>query len=178
MVEGTAALTMNPPMTIPQRLPAPLPAQRPVRTPAAPDVRERPRTKAPAKRVETSASARSIMRALVLFVGAMALLLFIVYNYMQLSMLSNENRKTANQIHTLKKEESVLNRRAEAGVSLSEVEGYAIGELGMVKPTRDQIVYVGTPARDHAEVIQQTGFWGSVKNLFSTMTGRVIEFLD
>jgi hypothetical protein len=113
-----------------------------------------------------------------LFACAMTVLLFIVYSYMELSQLNSACQSGAAELLALQKEENILSRRAEANLSLGEVEAYAIGELGMVKPARDQIVYISFPGEDHAEVVPQKGFWGSVKQLFSVMTGKVVEFLD
>ena len=174
MYDGTSALTFDPPVRA--GLPIPAPA------PAAPAVSEAPPAVSVPERSPGRAAANPAMklsfRFVALFIGAMTVLLFIVYSYMELSQLSNAGQQAAIELQTLKREEGVLSRRVEASVSLSEVEAYAIGELGMVKPSRDQIVYISAAAKDHGEVIPQKGFWGSVRQLFSTMTARVAAFLD
>jgi hypothetical protein len=97
---------------------------------------------------------------------------------MELSQLSRANQRASAELQTLRREEGNLSRRAEAGVSLSEVEAYAVGQLGMVKPSREQIIYIGTVSQDRAENIGQTGFWGGVRNLFANMGARVVAILD
>jgi cell division protein FtsL len=121
---------------------------------------------------------RLTFRTAAYFACAMTVLMFIVYSSMELSQLSKSNQRAAVELQALKREEGVLSHRVEAGVSLSEVEAYAVGELGMVKPSRDQIVYIGAPAKDRAEIVRQTGFWGNVKNIISNMGARMVEFFD
>jgi cell division protein FtsL len=168
--EGTSALTLNPPITAPQR--------RPVPRPAYPAAAEQPKVAAPAKRIEKNPYMQVSFFTVFLFVAAIAALMFVVYKHMELSQLNDAGRRGAAELTALKREENDLNRRVEAGVSLSEVEAYAVGELGMVKPTGDRIVYIAIPAYDHAEIVQQTGFFGNVRQLFSTMTGHIVAFFD
>ncbi|MDR0324562.1 MAG: hypothetical protein LBI19_00520 [Oscillospiraceae bacterium] len=188
MYDGTSALTFHPPIKAPLPRPAPRPARRtslpeqlphsPPKTEALPGHSQRSAAIAPSRKAAANPAMKLPFRTVALFAGAMAVLLFIVYSYMQLSQLSNANQNAAKELQLLRREEGVLNRRAEASVSLSEVEAYAVGELGMVKPTREQIIYIGAVAQDRAEIIPQKGFWGSVRQLFSTMTTHVIEFIE
>lgn len=176
MYDGTSAMTFNPPITAPQRRPV-IPAERaPVRPAATTGQTQR---QASARRAAATApSMRLKPGTVLLFAGAMAVLLFIVYSYMQLSELSSVNQQGLKALQTLIKEEAFLNHQIEASVSLSEVAAYAEAELGMIKPTREQIVYIGTVAQDHAEIIPQQGFWGAFRQLFSTMTTSAAEFFD
>jgi hypothetical protein len=108
----------------------------------------------------------------------MTVLLLIVYNQMEVSQLSRGNQRAAIELQALKREEGVLSRQIEAGVSLSEVEAFAVGELGMVKPSKDQIIYIGAPTRDRAEVVRHSGFMDSVRYLFANMGARMTEIFD
>lgn len=177
MYEGTSALPLERPVIRP-RLPRETarPAPRTVTAPRE-RVQARPVTRTGARVAERPAMKLSF-RTVALFICAMALLLFIVYSYMELSQLNRAYLQNAKFLQDLKKDESELTRKVEAGVSLSEVEAYAVGELGMVKPSRDQIVYINLAGEDHAEIIPQKGFWGAVKQLFGTMSTKVIEFID
>ncbi|MCL2002500.1 MAG: hypothetical protein FWG72_00655 [Oscillospiraceae bacterium] len=174
MYEGTAALTLNPPRKGTYSRPAPFseapaPAER---------ERERTQTAAPPAAIARPASMRLKFRTVALFAGAMAVLLFIVYNQMELSQLSKANQTAVAELQALRREEAALNRRFDAGVSLNEVEAYAVGELGMVKPSKEQIVYIGVPSYDRAEVIRQESFWMSLRGLFANMGTRVTELFD
>jgi hypothetical protein len=167
---------MNPPITRKIRQPAP-----PVRTQDPPQSQSG-ETAASAYPQRRAASAQKGMtvpfRTAALFAAAITILMFIVYSQMELSQLSRNNQRSAVELQSLIKEEGVLNRQFVAGISLNEVEAYAIGELGMVKPSKEQIVYIGIPAQDRAEVIRHPGFFGSVKNLFANAGARVIEIFD
>jgi hypothetical protein len=96
---------------------------------------------------------------------------------MELSQLSRANQRASIELQSLKREENALLRRVETGVSLREVEEFAIGQLGMVKPTREQFVFIGSPSADRAEVVMHTGFLGNIRNLFSSAGTRIAEFV-
>jgi cell division protein FtsL len=168
----------------------PAPYARPVRKPAAPPQAKRrshalPRSRS-AERERTAAGTRAegqsamklSFRTASLFIAVIAILLVIVYSYMQVSQLSKEHSVNSLALQALIKEEKMLSRQAEAGVSLADVEAYALSELGMVKPSADQIVYISMAGEDKAEVIPVKGFWGSVKQLFSTAVMKTKEFFD
>jgi cell division protein FtsL len=181
--EGTSALALNPPKTRTYDFPAPpVPGEREPSLPTAKGLTGQPQRAVPSGHLQRRAAAvpamRLSFRAVFLFLGAMIVLMFIVYSRMELSQLSKANQAAATELQALKREESNLSRRFEAGVSLSEVEAYAVGELGMVKPSREQIVTICIPTQDRAEVVRQEGFWGSVRNLFANMGTRVVEVFD
>jgi cell division protein FtsL len=121
---------------------------------------------------------RVTFRGALLFVTAIAILMGFVYSRMELSRINSEYHIAVLELQRLKQEEGVLIRRAEASLSLSEVEAYAIGELGMVQPSREQFVYVGSPAYDHAEIIRHESIFGRARRLFSTVGIHIIELLD
>jgi cell division protein FtsL len=171
--EGTSALVLDPPIAKPQRRPAPYPAPRAV--PEWPEIG--PSKQEPAASLDAENKPVSF-GAIALFMAAMTVLMFIVHSYMELNQLSTEGRNAVAELSALKREERTLSRHAEASISLSEVEAYAIGELGMVKPESGQIVYISIASHDHAEIVPQKGFWGSVRELFSSITGEVVGFFD
>jgi cell division protein FtsL len=118
------------------------------------------------------------LKSVLLFIAAMSVMLLLVYSTMEVSRINGEYHAAAQELQKLKAEEGILIRKAEASLSLSEVEAYAIGELGMVKPSREQFVYIGSPAYDHAEVVRTENFLGKAKQVFSSVGVRVVEFLD
>jgi cell division protein FtsL len=121
---------------------------------------------------------RPSFKVTLLFGVAMVILMLLVYHTMELSRVNSEHLTAAAELQKLKTEESILIRRAEAGLSMSEVEAYAIGELGMAYPSREQFVYIGTPTHDHAVVVQSESVWGKWKQVFSAAGVRIGEFLD
>jgi hypothetical protein len=121
---------------------------------------------------------RLSLKGALLFAAAMFVLMCYVYSNMELSRVNGEYRAAVLELQRLKDEESILVRQSEASLSLSEVEAYAIGELGMVKPTQGQYVYIGNPAEDHAEIIRHEGVFGSWRKIFSTIGIQIAEFFD
>ena len=113
-----------------------------------------------------------------IFIIAISVMLVVVYSTMEVSRINSEYHAAAQELQRLKVEEGILVRKAEASLSLSDVEAYAIGELGMVKPLREQFVYIGSPAYDHAEVVRAESFIGKARQVFSAVGIRVVEFLD
>ncbi|MCL2083051.1 MAG: hypothetical protein FWH04_07440 [Oscillospiraceae bacterium] len=103
-----------------------------------------------------------------IFVVVIGLLLLIVHCCMQHSELSSGNQKMIKELSDLKKEESNLRNYAGQGVSLSEVEQYAITELGMVKPGAEQVLYVDLAGEEKAEIIGERGFWMSMGERLSS----------
>ena len=135
-----------------------------------------------AERVRTRAVARPAMRlsasSVLFFVAALALLMFIVHSYMQLSSLNSQNVRVEAEINSLRKQENVLRKQYESVMNFSEIERFATEELGMVMPDPAQIKYVKLSGDDHAEIIEQKTVWDHFKNLFSAVTGSVVEYLE
>ena len=86
------------------------------------------------------------------FYVVLAVLLMIVYSYVELTELSDSAVKYKAQIKSLKVEETRLINEHESRLSLTSVEEYAVTKLGMVKPEREQIVYLDLSGVDHAVV--------------------------
>ena len=135
-----------------------------------PAVRKKPEVMRPSMRVT--------FKGALLFGAAMIILMLLVYHTMELSRVNSEHLTAAEELRKLKAEESILIRQAEASLSMTEVEAYAIGELGMTYPSREQFVYIGTPAHDHAVIVRSENAWGKWKQTFSAAVVRVGEFLD
>ncbi len=119
----------------------------------------------------TKTAARAYMRvspfAVASFLGASALLLYIVFTCMQISVVNVENNKLANELSKLKNEERQLSKQLDNLVDLGGLEAYAQYELGMVKPEREQIVYIDLSGKDHGVVYEEESFLDSVKAAFS-----------
>ena len=179
MQEGTSALSLTA-VAPPRVLPPPRAARavtRPLRAPGIPMPETRAVPGAPAKRGNPARSrTRAIerphmkldFRTVARFGIAVTILMFIVYGNMQLSQLQRENQKMKVELTLLQRQENQLRGQFENTVQLSEVERYAVSELGMVKPDASQILYIDLGGEDHAEVIEQKSFWQSIQDMLSS----------
>ncbi len=121
---------------------------------------------------------RLSFRAAFFFFGALTLLMLIVYSNMRLTSIINENQSLTKELSQLKKEEAGLQNQIETKISLSDVEQYAVSELGMVKPDGDQILYIEMAGKDHAEIVGEKGFWHSIGDWFGTILTQTKTFFE
>ncbi|MDR0671379.1 MAG: cell division protein FtsL [Oscillospiraceae bacterium] len=84
----------------------------------------------------------------------------VVHSHVRLAELSAESGALSREISTLKQEESLLKKLGDGKVDLAEIGRIATEELGMTKPTRDQVIYIDLSDGDRAVVLKNTGdFW-------------------
>ncbi|MDR0381191.1 MAG: hypothetical protein LBH86_04275 [Oscillospiraceae bacterium] len=84
----------------------------------------------------------------------------VVYSNVRLAELSSKTGALSREIAELKQEESLLQKLGDSKVNMAEIERIATEELGMIKPTRDQVIYIDLSDGDHAVVLKDTGgFW-------------------
>ena len=115
----------------------------------APPVRVLPQT-----RVHGRASSSSIpVRGVLVFMFVMTLMLFIVYTYMRMAEMDRMSREILSEISALQKIEVQLQKQRASLIDLKEIERVATEELGMIKPSRNQIIYINLSGEDHAELI-------------------------
>ncbi len=121
---------------------------------------------APAPKVRVETQAKKVaphisMWAVLGFLTAMALMFFIVFSYMQLTEISTASGALNREIKQLQKESVLLTSQKESMIDMREIERIAKEELGMVKPSKDQIIYIDLSGEDHAVVadktVQETG---------------------
>lgn len=74
------------------------------------------------------------------------------------------------QLAELEMQQAKLKIAYESAFNLNEIETYALAELGMQKPTADQIYYIDTSSPDKAVVVQQSAN--------DTLFDRVADFLS
>lgn len=108
-----------------------------------------------------------------------SVLLAIVFSYMQLARLTNENDKLKDRIASLQSEENALDAKKEQLYNLPYVEDYAKNTLGMVKLDKSQIVYLELSGEDRMEVAAEpaakgSAFWKNIVRSFSA----VLEYLN
>jgi cell division protein FtsL len=111
-----------------------------------------------------------------LFIGVIAAALFIVYNCMQLSVLTAETADMQKTLSAMEKENTQLQTQAEAKLNLEEL-ARAAEEMGMVRPEHENIVYIDLSGTDHAVVVKKPSLWESIIEALSSMTAKVQEFL-
>ena len=116
--------------------------------------RERTRT---AVRTRAAAAARTKQGIAPLsIVGVLvAAFLFVISITAQIQLfdVSSESVALTTQLAALEEEQSKLRVSYESAFNLTEIEEYAINELGMQKPSADQIYYIDTSAPDKAVVV-------------------------
>jgi len=119
---------------------------------AEPAIRALPQ---PHTRARTQPMSHLSIKGTLVFICVMALMFFIVYTYMQMAEMSKASWEIKQQISQLQKEEELLLREKNSLINMQELERIAVEELGMVKPTRSQIIYINLSGEDHAELITQ-----------------------
>lgn len=88
----------------------------------------------------------------------------------QLFDISSKTVELEGRLKELKTEQARLQIEYEGAFNLTEIEQYAINNLGMRKPGADQIFYIDTSSPDRAVIINQAGNDG--------FSGRVSDFLS
>lgn len=122
-------------------------------TPAAkPQAQTRVHTRA---RAQHAVHTKQGIAPLSLLGGLVAAFLLITAITAQVQLLAVSGGSVAleSQLAELEETQAKLRIRYESTFNLSEIEDYAVAELGMQKPTADQIAYIDTSAPDKAVVI-------------------------
>ena len=145
-VYGSLAYDFNHPELYQEEYSAP-------RTPAA-----KPRTETQTKvrtRARTAVRTRQGISPMAILGCAVAAFLMIIAITAQITLfdVSGQNVALTTQLAELETEQAKLRIAYESAFNLAEVETYAISELGMQKPSADQIYYIDTSAPDKAVVI-------------------------
>ena len=83
------------------------------------------------------------------------MLVFLMLSQVRLSIANKDVLALENQIKTLQAEQDDLEIRYETAFNLTELEDYAVQELGMQKPRSDQIYYVNGAAEDRAVILDE-----------------------
>ena len=123
--------------TAPQRRPEPqhLPEERPL----------------PQKRQRAKARTALAPFTVVGMLAVACLLVLVVFGYVQLFEATSEVSKLENQLSALQSQQTQLQSRYEARIDLDAIET-AAGDLGLTKPSQEQIVYVNLAGTDQAEI--------------------------
>ncbi len=111
------------------------------------------------------------------YVAIVALLVSIVFNYMQLNEITIVASKSQRELSALKQDEISLRNSVEKRMNLKFIEERALA-LGMVKPEREQMIYVDLSGGDHAVVIDGTGEQSPVLSTISAGFTNLLYFLS
>ena len=106
------------------------------------------RTRRRAKQGVSPAALMGMLAAAVLFVIS-------IMAQIQLMDISSGSVELQNQLSELETQQAKLKIAYESAFNLTEIEEYAVSELGMQKPTADQICYIDTSSPDRAVVVAQ-----------------------
>ena len=82
------------------------------------------------------------------------MLVLVVFGYVQLFEATSEVSKLETRLSELQSEQTLLRSKYEARIDLDAIEVSA-AELGLSKPTQEQIVYVDLSGTDRAEIYQE-----------------------
>lgn len=116
--------------------------------------------------------------AVVGFICAAVLIVFVLMAQIQLSQISNETANLQSSLSELTTERDKLLVAYESAFNLTEIEEYATGVLGMQKPRSDQVFYVDGSAPDRAVVLQSAEGEYGLLDRFSDMIASLGEFFS
>ena len=142
---------------------------KPLDIPARPKVREE-------VVADTSALTRQSISpvAILGFALAAVLLVFSLMARVQFTVASDTAAQLESQINELTEQKSRLTIAYESALNLTEIEDYAINNLGMQKPHSDQVVYVNGTSKDKAVIL--SGDSGNSDSV-SDLTRSLAEYL-
>lgn len=162
-VYGSLAYDYDNPELYPEEYSSPpeqtAPPQTQERTQAVP----RPGVHARSKQAVYPLAMLGMLAAAVLFVIA-------IMAQIQLFDISSKTVELEGQLKELKTEQTKLQIAYEGAFNLTEIEQYATSQLGMQKPSADQIYYIDTSSPDKAVIISENrsdGFFGRVSGFLS-----------
>ena len=122
------------------------------------------RSRARAKQSVAPAAVLGVLIAAAMFVAA-------IMAQIQLTGLSTERVALEAELAELQTKNAQLQIAYESAFNLTEIEEYAVTELGMQKPGADQITYIDTSSPDRAVVISGGGGDSFVDRLSDFLAG-------
>ena len=90
------------------------------------------------------------------FAIAAVLLVISLMARIQFTQVSAETASLQSQLSQLTEQQSKLTIAYESALNLTDIENYAMNNLGMQKPQADQIRYISSSAQDKAEILSGT----------------------
>lgn len=98
--------------------------------------------------------------------------------YVQLFEATSEVSKLENQLSALQSQQTQLQSRYEARIDLDAIET-AAGDLGLTKPSQEQIVYLDLSGADRAEIYQEekTSVFSEIVSAMEQSVSGLIAYL-
>ncbi len=109
-------------------------------------------------------------------VAAAVMIVIMLLAQARLTAVCNEAVRLTNKISQLQTEQARLLIEFESAFNLTEIEDYAVRELGMQKPHSDQIFTINSRAQDKVELFTPDRS-GSLLDRVTEFTGPVKEYL-
>ena len=96
----------------------------------------------------------------------------------QLSTASETVSALESQVAALQEEQDKLLIGYESAFNLTEIEDYAINELGMQKPRSDQLYYVNSTAQDKAVILAEDAEHVGLADRFGDFISSLVEYFS
>lgn len=152
----------------------------PVRQPRREERREQEHKirRLPQKQLEKNARPQRhpvrLMAATAFFGLVMASVVSVVYSQVQLTELTESINAASTQLEEAKSLEIQMNMQASQKMNGTEVENYAVNELGMNKISGSQVSYVNVAQQDRGTVVRDVDggsvleqIWATVRSWFA-----------
>ncbi len=126
-------------------------------------------------KVRSKANAKSGISPVTLLsaIIAIGLVVMVIMSYVQLNVISVKSSQYEAQIAELEQDETQLKLAYESAFDFREIEEYATSELGMIKASAGQKVYLSENSEDKAVVIETesktSGFWSAISDFFASV---------
>lgn len=146
----------------------------PVDIPAAPRASGEVVASAPAAAAGQAVSPAAILG----FVLAAALLALSLVARAQLNAASENVSALESRVSELQEEQDKLLIDYESAFNLTEIEDYAINELGMQKARSDQIYYVNSTAEDKAVILSEESGTTSLADRFGDFISAIVAYFS
>jgi len=90
------------------------------------------------------------------YLTCFALLLMMIFSYVQLNEISDQSVKLERELNELREQNQMLGIRIDQRMGGDQIKQQAIERLGMVTLSKDQVTYVNTKNTDTVEIISQS----------------------
>ena len=107
---------------------------------------------------------------------AVVMLVFLVMAQVRMSIANKDVLALENQVKALQARQDDLEISYETAFNLTELEDYAVNELGMQKPRSDQIYYVNGAGEDRTVILDETVLQSSWTDRVGDFFCRVAEY--
>ncbi len=90
------------------------------------------------------------------YLTCFALLLMMIFSYVQLNKISNQAVNLEHELNELREQNQMLGIRIDRRIGHDQIKQQATERLGMVTLSKDQVTYVNTKNTDTVEIVSQS----------------------